>query len=166
LDGIDAAKDTPVGEMEEDADELDHAFGSEHGKDGVDLEFGEEHGSGWGLLGEGLGGFVDGFGFGGGGVGLGMFDGRSNVKMGVDEGAVEVGLGEGGVGVFGEIGGDWENMRRKLLVKTVKETADIGHFSIYGILQFFECVEGQLDLGERKVKDVPLIDDSGIFGLD
>ncbi len=118
------------------------------------------------MLGEGLGDFVDGFGFGGGGGGLGMFDGGSNVEVGVDEGAVEVGLGERGVGVFGEIRGDWENMRGKLLVKTVKETADIGHFSIYGILEFFECVEGQLDLSERKVKDVPLIDDSGVFRLD
>jgi hypothetical protein len=54
LDGIDSAEDTPVSEMEEDADQFDHALGSEHGEHGVDLEFGEEHGGGWGLLAEGL----------------------------------------------------------------------------------------------------------------
>ena len=98
------------------------------------MEFGEEHGGGRGLLAEGLRGFVDGFGFYGGRRDLGVFDAGSDVEMGIDEGAVEVVLDERGVGVFGEIGSNWKDVCGELLIEAVKESADMVHFGIDGIL--------------------------------
>ncbi len=94
-----------------------------------------------------------------------MFDTGSDVEMRVDEGTVEVVLGERGVGVFGEIGSNRKDMRGELLIEAVKEGADMVHFGIDGILQFFQSIKRQLNLSERKVKDIPLINNSGVFGL-
>jgi hypothetical protein len=96
---------------------------------------------------------------------LGIFDAGSDVEMRVDEGAVEVVLDEQGVEVFGEIRSNWKDVCGELLIEAVKEGADMVHFGIDGILQLFQSIKRQLNLSERKVKDIPLINNSGVFGL-
>ncbi len=67
--------------------------------------------------------------------------------------------------MFGEIWSNRKDVCRELLIETVKKGADMVHFGIDGILQLFQSIERQLNLSERKVKDIPLINNSGVFGL-
>ena len=53
----------------------------------------------------------------------------------------------------------------ELLIVAVEEVRDVIHLGLDGVLELFEGVERQFDLGEGEMEHVPLINDLGVFGL-